>query len=139
MKRTRVPLSIGILLVLNSLGPAQALEDQVPQPAPPATEITEWTTTLPPGVWHSRPLGASSLQCVYGPEISSLKPLVDGAHIWRCFVQPEFDGVRWNDVLRVMIPAHDPPLDVPIRVSILLSESLHMPAVLKEDQTSRQR
>jgi hypothetical protein len=76
---------------------------------------------------------------VYGPEISSLKPLVDGAHIWRYFVQPEFDGVQWNDVLRVVIPAHDPPLDVPIRVSILLSESLHVPAFLKEDQASRQR
>jgi hypothetical protein len=31
-------------------------------------------------------------------------------------VQPEFDGLEWNDVLRVTLASGYPPLDVNIRL-----------------------
>jgi hypothetical protein len=78
--------------------------------------VTDLTATLQPGVWHGWILGPFSQRRGYVAEISPLEPSTDGAHIERYVVQPEFDGVQWNDVVRVQIPFFNTELDVRIRV-----------------------
>ena len=78
--------------------------------------VSEFTAKLEPGVWHGWALGPSSANGAFIPEISPLRSSVEGARIERHVVQPEFDGVQWNDVLRVQIPAGDPALKVNIRL-----------------------
>jgi len=76
----------------------------------------EFEAALEPGVWHGWGLGSTWDDRAYLAEITPLEPSVDGAHIARTVVQPEFDGESWSDVLRVMIPDWMPDLNVYIRV-----------------------
>jgi len=78
--------------------------------------VSEFTAKLEPGVWHGWVLGPSSAAGAFIPEISPLRSSVEGARIERYVVQPEFDGVQWNDVLRVQISADEPALKVNIRL-----------------------
>jgi hypothetical protein len=105
-----VALMLGWFLV-----PAQANTLSADRPAS-IVVATNFDTTLEPGVWHGFVMGPSSLKRAYIAEISPLQPSVDGAHIERYVVQPEFNGREWNDVLRVQIPAGNPALTVHIRV-----------------------
>lgn len=75
-----------------------------------------WEAVLEPGVWHGFWLGPSSLNYGYVAEVTPLEPSMEGASLERSVVQPEFDGVQWNDVLRVQIPAGQPALRVSLRV-----------------------
>ncbi len=74
----------------------------------------DFTTELQPGVLHGFLLGPASDFKAYLPEISPLDDIAAGLE--RVFVQPEYDGERWNDVLRIMIREQDPPLRVNVRV-----------------------
>lgn len=78
--------------------------------------VTEFTTTLLPGESHGFSLGDASADRGYITDISPLQASTDGAHIERYLVQPEFDGMQWNDVLRIQIPIDEPALEVHVRV-----------------------
>ncbi len=78
--------------------------------------VTVFDATLQPGVWHGFVLGPSSLNEGYLPEITPLGGSLDGGHIQRYVVEPEYDGSQWNDVLRVRIPESFPVQAVNIRV-----------------------
>jgi hypothetical protein len=110
MKRVYVVVAI---LVLVGAAPVQVYAENVHKAASLAASFN---TTLEPGVWHGFVIGPSSLERGYIAEISPLQPSVGGAHIERYVVQPEFDGVQWNDVLRVQLPLDTPALEANIRV-----------------------
>jgi hypothetical protein len=108
-----VALSTLVLLALVGAAPVQGHAQATFQATP---IVTQFNTTLQPGVWHGFVIGPSSLERGYVAEISPLQPSVDGAHIERYVVQPEFDGVQWNDVLRVQLPLDTPALEANIRI-----------------------
>jgi hypothetical protein len=107
-----LPLVAVLLLGLFS-GPTQTYANQILHPSP---VLTDFNTTLQPGVWHGFVLSPASVKRGYVAEISPLQPSIDGAHIERYVVQPEFNETQWNDVLRVQIPLDNPALEVNIRV-----------------------
>jgi hypothetical protein len=121
------------------------LRVQVPAGDPPLTVhinvyetaealvTNEFNTTLQPGDWQGYFLGESSSDQGFLVEITPLEPSVDGAYVERCVIQPEFDGTQWNDILRLQIPAGDPPLEVNVRFSALPAHCLYMPAVWGSD------
>jgi hypothetical protein len=80
-------------------------------------------TVLEPGIWHGFPLGPSSDACVYVAKIIPLEPAKDGSYIEKTVVQPESDGKRWTDVLRVMIPSAQEKLKVRVLVYKVSDES----------------
>ena len=107
-------LDVHVRIYLNCAGPVDA----------------KFSVTLEPGEWQGYILGPASLKHGHVIELSPLHASVDGAHIMRYTVQPEFDGVQWNDVLHLQIPPLDPALDVQVRVWVLPGESLFLPIVL---------
>jgi len=76
----------------------------------------EFVTTLQPGVWQGSLLGPSNLDGGYLAEITPLQAGADGETVRRYVVQPEFDGVQWNDVLRLQIDPTDPAFLANVRV-----------------------
>lgn len=78
--------------------------------------VRTFEVVLEPGVWHGFSLGPSSNECAYVAKVTPLEPAKDGSYIEKTVVQPESDGNRWNDVLRVMIPGTQEKLKVKIRV-----------------------
>jgi hypothetical protein len=59
---------------------------------------------LEPGVLHGFALGRSSLDRGYVAEVTPSSASADGANV-ASFVEPEFDGRRWRDVLRAELRA----------------------------------
>lgn len=105
---------LAILLLLSWLAPDTA---QAGKPPPKdSTLVMNFNTLLEPGVWHGWTVAASEECGAYVVEVTPRKPGVNGAHVQKALVQPEFDGKGWNDVLRVQIPVEDPALKVNIRV-----------------------
>ncbi len=78
--------------------------------------VESFNTELQPGVWHGWDLGETTQDRGYVVEITPLEPSIDGAHVERYVVQPEYDGIGWYDVLRIMLAPEDPPLHVHVRV-----------------------
>jgi hypothetical protein len=76
--------------------------------------VTQFTTTLQPGVWHGFSLGSAAADRGYVTEISPVTLAEAVVEDYR--VQPEFDGSAWNDVLRIRTRPGDPSLQVHIRV-----------------------
>jgi hypothetical protein len=109
-------LSVLVALVLVCL--------LIPSPAlgarPPSKSllIADMDVTLQPGAWTGWNLRPSSECGGYMVEVTPLERSVKGAYVEKAIVQPEYGGATftWYDVLRVMIPADQPPLDVNVRV-----------------------
>jgi uncharacterized protein YceK len=78
--------------------------------------VAEFDTTLEPGVWQGYYVERSKARQAYIIETSPTIAGGDGAHVQRAIIQPEFNGKKWNDILRLMIPETDPALDVNVRV-----------------------
>ncbi|MBN1641226.1 MAG: hypothetical protein JXA09_08320 [Anaerolineae bacterium] len=78
--------------------------------------LAEYDVDLEPGVWKGIKLRPSTGLGGYIVEINPCATPVMGEFVERLAVQPEFDGKRWNDVLRMMTPIDQPPLSVQARV-----------------------
>jgi len=76
----------------------------------------DFDTTLEPGVWHGWVMGPSSWCGGYIVEVTPLEPSDNGAYVEEALVRPEFNRDGWNDVLRIRIPADQPPLKVNVHV-----------------------
>lgn len=72
-----------------------------------------WVANLAPGVLQGYILGPSSEVQGYIPEVSPLTTTT--GVVERLFVQPEFNGTQWNDVLRVQAGSGSPTLNVRLR------------------------
>ncbi len=94
--------------------------------------IDEFDTVLEPGVWHGWGYGETTQNRGYVVEITPLEPSVDGAHIERYVVQPEYDGSGWYDVLRIMLDPESPPLNVQVRVRVVTD----WPVLLSQEVTA---
>jgi hypothetical protein len=77
--------------------------------------VTELRTTLEPGVLHKFALGSSAANRGYVIKLSPVDALVGTGRITSS-VQPEFDGVAWNDVARVQLFETATPVSVDVRV-----------------------
>lgn len=84
--------------------------------------VSSFTTTLQPGVLHGFILGPVSTIRGFVAEVSPLDPSDDGAHV-QSFVQPEFNGSVWYDVLRVQLLASSTPVNADINVYSLSVKS----------------
>src|SRR5437868_13505086 len=72
--------------------------------------------TLQPGVAHGFVLGKAEISRGFVPEVTPLSPSdFIGASI-TSFVHPEFDGVRWIDVLRVILNGGSLSVEANLRV-----------------------
>ncbi len=78
--------------------------------------IMEFTTTLEPGVWEGHVLGPSSLDRAYLVEVDPLLPGAQGNFVEAPVVQPEYNGIQWNDVVRLIIPEDQTSMPVRVRV-----------------------
>lgn len=86
--------------------------------------IADFTSTLQPGVLHGFSLGLASVTRGFVVEVSPLDPSDNGAHVV-AFVQPEFDGSNWNDVVRVQLLAASAAVNANIRVYALVPRGGH--------------
>jgi hypothetical protein len=102
---------------LRLVGVKEPLEAEIiAYKAPDLPLLTEFQLHLEPGIWHGVGLAASTEEQAYLVQVDPITPGREGDHLQRISVQPEFDGKRWNDVLRMMIPEDQPALDVRVRV-----------------------
>lgn len=113
MKYTRLLSVLGVLLLVGLLVPSPILATES---SPNSLLIADMDVTLEPGVWHGWAMQPSCECGGYLVEVTPLQPADDGAYVERAVVQPEYNGHEWNDVLRVMIPDSQLPLDVNLRV-----------------------
>jgi hypothetical protein len=113
MKYTKALSVLGVLLLAGLLAPGPILATES---FPHSLLIADMDVTLEPGVWHGWEMKPSYECGGYLVEVTPLEPSVDGAHVERAVVQPEYNGFEWNDVLRVMIPDYQPPLNANVRV-----------------------
>ena len=101
------------------------------------TTVADFSALWHPGEGHALVLGPSSLKRGYAVEVSPLDPARADVE---AFVQPEFDGSEWNDVLRVT-PRSSPglsPVDADIRVYRVVAPTvLDIDAALQPGQTHR--
>ena len=113
MKHTSVRILSGVLTLICLLAfgtiPLRAS-------GPDPMLVADLNTTLEPGVLHSWVIGPSSSCGGYVVEVTPRHPSTDGAHVQTALVRPEYNGDTWNDVLRVQIPAGEPPLRANVRV-----------------------
>ncbi len=124
MKYTRLLSVLGALMLAGWIVPGPILATAS---SPGSSLIADMDVTLEPGVWHGWPMQPSCECGGYLVEVTPLYPADDGAYVERAVVQPEYNGFEWNDVLRVMIPASQPPLDVNVRVY----QTCQFPVVMK--------
>lgn len=113
MKHTRLLSVLGVVVLLGWLVPGPVLAAESP---PDSLLIADMDVTLEPGVWHGWVMQPSCGCGGYMVEVTPLEPSLSGAYVDRALVQPEWNGQEWNDVLRVMIPGDQPPLEVNVRV-----------------------
>jgi hypothetical protein len=78
--------------------------------------LDEYDLDLQPGVWTGTLLRPSKAHGGYVVEINPRDEPIAGEFVQRRTVQPEFNGERWNDVLRLMTPPDQPPMRVQARV-----------------------
>jgi hypothetical protein len=78
--------------------------------------LAEYEVDLEPGVWTGIKLRPSTAHGWYVVEINPRGEPTAGEFVEHLAVQPEFDGKRWNDVLRLQTPADQPPISVQARV-----------------------
>jgi hypothetical protein len=79
--------------------------------------IAEFTTLLQPGEWQGHYLSRSKVHQGYVVETTPIyADAQDGAHVQKAIVQVEYNGKKWNDILRLMIAENDPALEVHVRV-----------------------
>lgn len=123
MKHTQVLAALGALLLASWLVPGPVLARES---SPNSLLLADMDVTLEPGVWHGSLMRPSCACGGYFVEVTPLQPSVGGAYVERAVVQPEYNGFEWNDVLRVMIPGDQPPLNVNVRVY----ETCRLPVVL---------
>lgn len=112
MKLTRISISI-LLIIASLLAPGAASASGKPARAGLALDIT---TVLMPGMWHGWVIGPVADGCGFTIEVTPLRPLSDGAYVQTARVLPEYDGMQWNNVLRVLIPAESDKLPAKVRV-----------------------
>ena len=87
------------------------------------TMVADLDVLLQPGEAHALVLGPSSLPRGYVVEVNPLDPVLADIE---AFVQPEFDGSEWNDVLRVHAgggPGRS-PVDANIRVYMVVAPTV---------------
>lgn len=128
------------------LGIAYLGSQDIAYPAPPAVEefepvtpisppksilplLTSIDAVLEPGAWQGWAIRPSEARGGYLVAVTPLEPSVEGDFIERALVQPEFDGRRWNDVLRVLLPAGQPRLKVNLKVY----DTASLPVVMEFD------
>lgn len=81
-----------------------------------ALPATEFTATVLPGDWAGFRLGPSAQPGPYLVELTPVCAPAEGASLENYRVQPEFDGRRWNDVLRLQGWPNSEPLTLRVRV-----------------------
>jgi hypothetical protein len=82
-------------------------------------KVAEFNFTLQPGVAHGFVMGPVSEKRGYVTEITpSSSSDFNGASI-TSFVQPEFNGANWNDVLRVVLNGGSMPVDANVRAYVI--------------------
>lgn len=113
MKRVPVRMIVGIVLLACLLAPATALAKGG---GPNSSLVANLNATLEPGVLHGWVIAPSSACGGYLVEATPRGHYADGGYVEMALVRPEFDGVDWNDVLRVQIPEGQPPLKANLRV-----------------------
>lgn len=79
-----------------------------------AQEVLKFEATLEPGVWSGWGVMDSQAHQGYIVEVIPLENKDN--EVERALVQPEFNGISWQDVLRIMVPQGRPPLKVLVRV-----------------------
>lgn len=106
---------VGLVLALSSLLGGIAPPGRI---RPPSAVIADFNTRLQPGVYHGWVMRPSTADGGYIVEVTPLqKPHPnEGNYVQLARVLPEFDGIRWNDVLRVQLPEGSAALTVNIRV-----------------------
>jgi hypothetical protein len=103
-------------------------EPQTPGALPPATKAgkvelhRDFDVTLEPGGWQGFSLGPSNERCAYVAEVTPVQTSRDGASIERMVIQPECDGKKWTDVLRIRWPGDCAPITANIRVYKITGE-----------------
>ena len=129
MKRKRFLYLLGALLLACCLtaGPVQG-EGGSRKPL----SLFDFDLVLEPGGWQGLAIQDSSAACGgYMVEVTPLERSVEGAYVAKALVQPEYnaDTDVWWDVVRVHIPATQPPLSANVR----LYRTCPLPLVLDED------
>jgi hypothetical protein len=110
MKKNHALTLICVLLVVNLMLMGFAK-------APGPSVVASFKSRLQPGVWYGWGLGESSeTPGAYLVDVSPINASQGGAYVERALVQPEFDGNKWNDVLRIMLPEGFKPLNVNVTV-----------------------
>jgi hypothetical protein len=97
--------------------------------------LVEHELVLEPGVWTGRRLRPSSALGWYVVEINPLGHQA-GEFVQRLSIQPEYDGWRWTDVLRLQTPIDQPPMSLQARVYVwgeLSQRRVFLPLVLRHD------
>jgi len=78
--------------------------------------VARFEVEFQPGVWTGLSLGPSVVKRGYIVEVNPLGIPERGEFVEQVIVRPEFDGKRWNDILRLQTPADQPSLKVQVRV-----------------------
>lgn len=76
----------------------------------------EFEIELQPGEWTGLPLQLSSVKGAYVVEVNPLEAPKGSQWLEQAVVQPEFDGTKWHDVVRLLLPEGQPGLNVQVRV-----------------------
>jgi hypothetical protein len=93
---------------------AEVIVYQTPSSLP---VVLESELVAEPGVWHGLAIGSSQEGGAYIVEVTPL--VYEDNQVERYTVQPEYNGMNWNDVLRLMVPADRPPMA--LRVTVYLA------------------
>jgi hypothetical protein len=104
-----------VLRVQNGAGQARLKAEVIVYRTPAELPLRlEVNLHIQPGDWQGYGLGPTTPGTIYLVEIT---PTADyGSHIERYVVQPEFDGVQWNAVVRLLMTEDRPAMDVAVRV-----------------------
>ena len=78
--------------------------------------LAEFEVDLDPGGWNGFILRPASAKGGYIVEINPLLPPEAGEFVEKVAVQPEYNGSRWYDVLRLQAVADQPAIRVQVRV-----------------------
>ena len=78
--------------------------------------VMDFETELLPGDWQGNLVQPSRNKGGYVVEVTPFDSAPDGAYVEETVVQPEYPGDAWYDILRLIIPADQPPLRVHVRI-----------------------
>lgn len=102
------------VMVIIFLVTGSALAEAV-QPGQAAARPWIFNATLKPGTWQTTILGPATDGGAYIVDITPLHDSINGAYV-KSVIVPEYDGIQWNDVLRMQIPAEFPEQQVQVAV-----------------------